>query len=159
VSDYKEGDLIEAVKGETVVRGRVIINPLHIAAIECQPGISWLEENGFTITVIEKAEPQVNLPSEQGFYSTANGEVWEVDEDGEFKSTRRGTYLSPNGASELRALEAVAPFTRLEPRAVTAKAASEWLWAHRRELIAANHSDDVRSLLIDFDSEFGVTND
>lgn len=56
MTKYNEGDLLEAVKGETVIRGR---------ANKATPGDTWvgdsnrltdvLKLDGFTITVIERA--------------------------------------------------------------------------------------------------------
>jgi hypothetical protein len=68
MTEYNEGDLVEAVKSDgtslTILRGIVINKPLfpgetnlHIDSPGYEPSMSWLEMMDFTITVIEKDAP------------------------------------------------------------------------------------------------------
>lgn len=66
MTEFSEGDLIEASKGDTVIRGRVV--PLG-GGLTIQAGgwdVDSFERSGFTLTVIEKAAPA--LPTEPGAY-------------------------------------------------------------------------------------------
>jgi len=77
MTEYNEGDLVEAVKGETVIRG-LLVNICGLGRSLClkltlgiETDLIHLEANGFTITVIEKAAPVVVLPTEPGAYGYA----------------------------------------------------------------------------------------
>lgn len=73
MSDWREGDLVEATNGETVIRGRLRDGgpknggrPLLTLTLVIESDILHLEANGYTVTLIERApEP---LPTERGVY-------------------------------------------------------------------------------------------
>jgi hypothetical protein len=155
-NEYNEGDLVEAVKGETRMSGRLADALMGDLGID---GMGWpirsLEREGFTITVIEKAKPKVVPPTDVGFYLSRESKLWTLEVNGywrdDYDYTRR-----PDEA------EAHAPFTRLEPRAVTAKAVLD-----RLAVAIANNSldegthDELReslaAVIAEIVDEFGVT--
>jgi len=105
MSEYNEGDLIEAVKGDTVIRGRLrgsgIAGFRDLWVGDYTRLVSILPGAGYALTVIEKAKPK--LPEEPGVYVDKDGDPWKLpDESG----TLRPEY---------------APYTRVEPVAETAK--------------------------------------
>jgi len=55
---YQVGDLVEAVKGETTIRGRVVERASGDLGIELAAALIYYERLEFTITVIEKAAPK-----------------------------------------------------------------------------------------------------
>lgn len=163
MSEYNEGDLVEAVKDEQLVRGRIFI-PTGAGRQflgDCGERVGYYEKNGFTITVIEKAKPKVELPIEAGLYADRTGDVWLFDRGGAFVPITNGlgSGRMPDEDVQMFARRAAeyAPFTRLEPRAVTAKDVADWLWENRTEIRGALKSDDIRSLLATLEVEFGVT--
>ena len=94
-------------------------------------------------TVIEKAAPKVVLPTEVGFYLSRESKLWTLEVNGYWRDDDDYTKR-PDEA------EAHAPFTRLEPRAVTAKAVLDRLvdlWPM---------SGTVQSDYADVMTEFGV---
>lgn len=142
-----EGDLVEAVKGETVFRGRVqlikgmAILPIPCLAPESTTFLRNYELEGFTITVIEKAAPKI----EAGFYTTTNwgGVAWEIrDQEPRVRCVSSGTDWVSSTAYEFT------KWVRLEPRADTAKAIINRL--ERR-------TKGVASELVDIAAEYGVT--
>lgn len=101
---FKEGDLVEATKGEEVRRGRVstwLEGGLYLA----HTPLSIYQREEWTLTLIEAAKPADILPKEAGVYA---------DKDGCPRRFYGGPYSS-------KGLEKYAPFTRLEPVPVTAK--------------------------------------
>ena len=71
MNDYNEGDLVEAVRGETIIRGRVKTttdDKLWLGSSD-RTISGLISQGGFTITVIEKA-PKNPLPTEPGLYVT-----------------------------------------------------------------------------------------
>lgn len=79
MSEYNEGDLIEAVKGEDIVRGRLqrdtCAGDLYVHGWCIEP----LLRDGFTITIIERAKDGVILPIVPGLYvagDTADSETY-----------------------------------------------------------------------------------
>jgi len=144
---YSEGDLIEAVKGDTRLRGRLTDALMGELGVD---GMGWpipsLERDGFTITVIEKAKPKVELPVEDGAYVDKHGtDVWTITPFHELRC------VSNPGSSP----EKYAPFTKLEPRAVTAKAVIERLASWWEFGPPKNFADEFAQIA----NEFGVTND
>lgn len=122
MSDFNEGDLVEAVKDSESHKARLTVadwnGRLGIAFVDSWYSLDTLTMRGFTVSVIEKAAPK--LPTEPGWYESAryptSEGVWSpynLDPDGEWYS---GTdHLSR------RELSTLVPFTRLEPVPVTAK--------------------------------------
>jgi len=119
MSEYNEGDLVEAVKGERLVRGRVYLpaGPFGAEAIEGGGTLRWYESEGFTLTVIEKAAPKVVLPSEPGHYIDHESDLWTVTTNGRGDPEwhHLGNFVP------LDQLPRYAPFTKLEPVSETAK--------------------------------------
>ena len=64
MTEYNEGDLVEAVKGETVIRGRLKADSLghHLWVGDSGRTPENIESYGFTISVVEKAAAVVVLP-------------------------------------------------------------------------------------------------
>jgi len=132
MTEYNEGDLIEAIKGERVIRDRVHVGSLPFfstAAVYLgEPrliGPSLIEAyvgEGYTITVIETAKPKFELPAEKfAAYTDKYGtDVWVTDGNGHL------ACITSRSSSP----EKYAPFTRLEPRAVTAAAVIEAIRNH-----------------------------
>ena len=131
MTEYNEGDTIEATKGDVYLRGKLsksVLGSLGILAAGWT--IQGLTADGFTITVIEKATPKVVLPNEPGVYKDREGDIWVLDLHGE--------WMCPTSPYDNhRALE-YAPFTRLEPVPVTAK---KVLAAVRKVWPLYNHSE------------------
>jgi hypothetical protein len=144
-NEYNEGDLVEASKNKERLSGvlvRDVGGPLKFHA-----GFHWhypgdLINHDFTIAVIEQAKPKVELPTDVGFYLSRESKLWTLEVNGywrdDYDYTRR-----PDEA------EAYAPFTRLEPRAVTAKAALDFMDDNRHLSAAALAQKTAR--------HFGVT--
>lgn len=129
MSDYNEGDLVELVKGETVIRGRLNVpmvpNP--------EDGMFWVGDStgllggfvtlGYTVTVIERAKPA--LPTEPGALIRIKRDFDPVGWVCE-RSTR-GTWFSTDGHTySHEALVALVAeygpeYEVLEPVPVTAK--------------------------------------
>jgi hypothetical protein len=114
---YHEGDLVEAVKGESVVRGRVELSPeykhptLALPALGAMstPYLSGYVDHGYTITVIEKAKPP--LPTEPGWYVDGQNDAWLLNNSGYW-------YCAASPGDDPAQY---APFTKLEPVAETAR--------------------------------------
>lgn len=149
MTEFSEGDLIEATKGDTVIRGRVSSTGV---LVETGRSLQGLREQGFTLTPIEKAAPA--LPTEPGFYLDGQGDVWRL--------TTSGNWSCPTAPSEDGHAKTYAPFTRLEPVADTAK---KVLDAVREEVQDCDHRqcnglftrDHLRALVQNLEAEFGVT--
>ena len=124
MTEYNEGDLVEAVKGESVVRGRIHQGGEYRG----NRGYRYLGDSGaldevylkggWTVTVIEKAAPVVVLPTEPGAYASNQGSVFVLNSDGDWLdfSLWRGRVNNPAVANP-----AYHPFTPLEPVSETAK--------------------------------------
>src|SRR4051794_18086719 len=70
MSEYNAGDLVEAVKGERVVRDRIVVGEGMFFAARIYIGdpslvspsaLSSYIDSGYTVTVIEKAGPKAEL--------------------------------------------------------------------------------------------------
>lgn len=149
MSEYNEGDLVEAVKGEEVVRGRLrapeSVNGRYLAIGTNALSTATYEAKGFTLTVIEKAAPK--LPTEPGLYIESGKahsytNIWSLSANGRWLCAAASKY---DGRAE-----EFAPFTRLEPVPVTAKKVldevSKFAWA-----------DGFMSQLENVAKQFGVT--
>lgn len=111
MSEYNEGDLVKAVKGELVISGRLDFKLEVELTLALRSDVRHLIANGYTVTVIEKAPPRNPLPTELGWYLDDYDQFWRVDGAGRM-------YLPYD---EWAKPENFAPFTRLEPAHVTAK--------------------------------------
>ena len=126
MTEYTAGDLVEAVKGESLVRGR-LVESLGILGLGADGGtIHWYEYRGYTITVIEKATPVVVLPTEPGLYQDCEGDPWRLG--------RLGWKLLTSDPPDAFKPEEHVPFTRLAPVSETAKkvldrVAKVWPWS------------------------------
>lgn len=114
MTEYTAGDLVEAVKGESVIRGRLKADELglHLWVGDSGRTPENIESYGFTLSIIEKAAAVVVLPTEDGLYLDADGDPWRLMDD-------RWLYLP--GRTLSRQAFSYAPFTRLEPVSETAK--------------------------------------
>ena len=113
-NEYNVGDLIEAVKGESSMRGPLIRDNYKCLLI-AEHGwlLNELIADRWTVTVIKKAAPVVVLPTEEGTYLDIDDDVWRINRFG-LLECQMG-YPAPGNP------ENYAPFTRLEPVSVTAK--------------------------------------
>ena len=111
-NEYTAGDLVEAVKGESLVRDRIVKRDTYLAIGVTGSTVLFYQNSGYTITVIEKAAPVVVLPTEPGAYKNGgwsgvivlnNSGRW-LDDFGHYLTMAPGTKL-----------------TRLEPVPETAK--------------------------------------
>jgi hypothetical protein len=126
---YAEGDLVEAVKGDAVVRGRIYDRSFNAWAINEFAAIEHYERNGFTVTVIEKAKPKVVLPTEPGWYMArygrSNYSILQLCADDDCPTPDVGPHwYHPTDRRNLSAEEVTdyyLPLERFDARAVTAK--------------------------------------
>ena len=119
MNEYNEGDLVDAVKGETIIRGRLTMEGQHFWLGDSDRTVSGLtSQGGYTITVIEKAPPKVVLPTDPGVYVTTHGSVFVLNSDRDWLDFSAWNASVNNLAV---ANPAYHPFTRLEPAHVTAK--------------------------------------
>lgn len=128
MNEYNEGDLVEAVKNKERLTGLLVRD--DAGPLKFRAGFHWhfprdLVNHDFTITVIERAKPKAILPTESGYYAgfdeAADTEILVM------VSTAGRVYL-PNASKHLGVgdllgdPERFAPYVKLEPRAITAKA-------------------------------------
>ena len=111
MTEYTAGDLVEAVKGETVTRGRLKADGDYLWVGDSGRTPENLESYGFTLSIIEKAAAVVVLPTEPGWYLDKDKDIWTL--------TDSGTWIDEWG--NLEDPKRWAPLTRLEPVSVTAK--------------------------------------
>ena len=110
--DFSEGDLVEAVKGETVIRGRLEDKYLSRLISETGWPVDSLKSKGFTVTLIESAANR--LPTEPGMYIDKDDDYWYLKADGDW------VCLSQYGefdVDESYDAKNFVPFTRLIPEA------------------------------------------
>lgn len=116
---YNEGDLVEAVKGESVIRGRVELSPTLseplLPLLGVQPDktahLSYYALDGWAITVIEKAKPQ--LPTEIGCYESADFPLATGHEP--YRLSRGGDWWLGSSTVTERYMADRLPLTRLAP--------------------------------------------
>jgi hypothetical protein len=145
---FAEGDLVEAVKGEQVIRNRVnksrSYDELFVVVGDSPTSLSHLTENlGFTLTLVEKATPP--LPTEPGWYTDQEGDIWRVDSFARLWCI--GSEEDDEDPSDY------APFTRLEPVAETAKKVLDRVLEEYKTL-PLKFVSDVLPIVA---KEFGVT--
>lgn len=146
--EFKEGDLILAVKGELKIEGR-LVRFAESSPILNIDGAGWtlkaLTHEKFTITLIKPAPAP--LPTEDGVYES---EGYPIAEGFTAYELREGVW-SYNGFSRpLDAMAQVAPLHRLERTTVTAKKVIDRF----SELWQKRSPGDV---LAELEREFGVT--
>lgn len=117
-TEFREGDLVEARKGKTVIVGdlRPAVGSFWIG--ETGHTTHSTQRDGFTLTLIERPEPKVELPTDPGLYSDKDGDAWRLDRHGDWELLENDWGV--------RKAEDYAPFTRLESRADTARAVIDW---------------------------------
>jgi len=142
-NDYSAGDLVEAVKGETVTRGRLKADELglHLWVGDSGRTPENLESYGFTLSIIEKAAAVVVLPKEPGAYRDAIGNYWNLSGAGVWY----GFYGESKGVQDNL------PLRRLEPVSETAKKVLD-----RVRIILHLGRPFVMRSLDDIGEEFGV---
>jgi len=123
-AEFNEGDLVEAVGGETVIRGRLkvseITSRLVVPCVTFDMPIEVLEREGFTLTVIEKAKPK--LPEDPGIYADQHGGMWTLHKNGEWINNGDGSVAVSFDADDMSGIyRSLLPFTKLEPAAETAR--------------------------------------
>lgn len=140
MSDYNEGDLVEAVKGEDHRIGRVTVPGTH----QRMQGycLHRYKEDGWTVTVIERAKPA--LPTAEGWYLDRQGDCWHLNAS--------GSWYCPSSPSDDARPQVYVPFTRLEPVADTAKRVLAAIAAR-----TVMHCDGCAGHVTDIAHEFGVT--
>ncbi|WP_193510445.1 hypothetical protein [Cryobacterium sp. BB736] len=155
-TEFREGDLVEAVNGDTVIRGRLardnFANDLGIRAASYN--LRPLARDGFTITVIERAMPE--LPTDHGVYQAANGTTWTLFRNGDWFDNGDGSIAVQWSAHEFADTHGVLPFVRLEPVSVTAKKVLDALGEYLDGQLTGRTKNDIIGHLRD---EFGVTDD
>ena len=127
MTEYTPGDLVEAVKGETVIRGRLHGLGDHLWVGDSGRTPENVESYGFTITVIEKAAPVVVLPTEPGLYTTdikdlpTSLPLYRLNENGEWSTI--WAHIGEQTRAPAEILDGIKPgiLTRLEPVSETAK--------------------------------------
>ena len=159
MQEFHEGDLVEAVKGETVIRARVEENngtqgiPMGGIAYYY---LKTLEADGFTLTVIEKAAPP--LPTEPGWYlgrpGSRNYAHLQLCADADCEDSSEGPHWYRPDQSRVLDPSEVAeyylPLERLELASVTAK---KVLDAIRARIGSIDSAYDFQAVA----AEFGVT--
>ena len=110
---YTAGDLVEAVKGETVTRGRLHLNGKYLWVGDSGRTPENLESYGFTLRIVEKAAAVVVLPSELGIYEDHEGDLWQLNVN--------GWKLLTSDPPDAFKPENYVPFTLLAPVSETAK--------------------------------------
>lgn len=163
--NYSEGDLVEAVKGETVIRGRLRAEPSGRYFWVGDSGLTTESFTGahFTVSVIEKAAPKIELPTESGsvvrisnegnqwhwLFWRANSGVWDAID---FRG--RGVFGLPDPIKWLREQDEVIESVEvLEPVHVTAKKVLEAIEERYGEDFFRNKNDGWD----DVAKAFGVT--
>ena len=123
MNEYNEGDLVEAVKGETVIRG-LLVNICGLGRSLClkltlgiETDLIHLEANGFTITVIEKAAPVVVLPKSTVKFASGPIVMWKENLLGWVITGHDDVWGNP----DLIIKTFGSDFTILEPVSETAK--------------------------------------
>ena len=144
MTDYNELDLVEAVRGEEIIRGRVTDN---YCIGRTGRTIGYYELHGFTVTRIERVVP---LPTEPGAYSSRTGSVHVLTSDGQWLD-----FSLWNGTPWLAPPTDYAPFVPLEPVSVTARDVLECIKREYGENFL-NNSDPYLNEVAEI---FGVTND
>jgi len=153
---YEVGDLVEIEQGEEFHRGRVydVGSSAIMLRVPGAPGLTphELTLGGWIVTVAEKSKPPVVLPTEPGVYIDATSGLWRFTQKGYLALQANGS-AGWFGADHLREL---APFTRLEPVAETAKKVLDRLDALDSELSRASCSM-TKGHILTLAAEFGVT--
>jgi hypothetical protein len=120
---FSEGDLVEAVKTEiassTRLRGVLKSRETFGLVMQAQgyePALNWLDAQGFTLILLEKAIP---IPTEPGIYvswvNPPSPTIVHCIGSGEWVDLPDSEYLTVDDVAALM------PLTRLEPVVITAR--------------------------------------
>ena len=139
--EFNVGDLVEARKGELVIRDRVVMKSYGLALGAMGWSLRDVRLNGYTLSLVEAATPP--LPSEPGVYEAVDEGcgMWVLDTDGSW-------WL---GAAEIIPQLVPEVLVRLESVPDTAK---KVLDAVRSRVTLHCHVCAMR--LTDIGAEFGV---
>ena len=146
MTEYNEGDLVEAVKGESLIRARLVQRPDALWLGAGGSTVQYYEILGYTITVIAKAAPVVVLPTEPGAYMCSRGSLWVLNGNHDWLDFSAGTGGVNNQAA---ANPFYHPFTPLAPVSETAKKVLDRV----RKVWPLYNDRDLEVLA----AEFGVT--
>jgi len=148
MSDYNAGDLVEAIKGETVIRGRLTASGDEFWVGDSIRLLRHLCAPGWAVTVIERAKPALptepwrcyvdKYGAERGY-----GNIWFTDGAGRM-------HAWPEGGNP----DKYAPFIRLELPAETAKKVLAALGEYLDGQLTGRTKNDIIGYLA---AEFGVT--
>ena len=126
-----EGDLVEAVKGERFVRDRVKRDgegDLYLKGVGHftnrnvpTKDANAVAANGYAYTVIEKAAPKIELPTEPGYYINNSALLVYRLHEGTWSCNGDPTDTYYSDFMELH-VKSYGDLVKLEPRAITAKA-------------------------------------
>jgi len=114
--EFNVGDLVEARKGELVIRDRVVMKTYGLALGAMDWSLSGARLNGHILSLVEAATPP--LPSEPGAYMTVDGDVLTLD---------KPLLGWACGSLSISAKSLELPLTKLEPVPDTAKKVLERL--------------------------------
>ena len=115
-TNFNVGDLVEAVKGELVIRDRLTVKGYHLALGAMGWSLRDVRLNGYTLSLVEAATPP--LPTEPGIYADIEGDPWKLNattDDYEARWSFGNEYRTRAQVSQH------VPFTRLGPVPDTAK--------------------------------------
>jgi hypothetical protein len=142
MSDYNEGDLVEAVKGKSSIRGLLVKTFSGLSLQDVGWSVEGLRGDDWTVTVIERAKPA--LPTEPGAYKYDGGwcHVAVLNDVGEW----RDVYGNRLTVTHLDA----SSLTRLKPVAETAKKVLDRVEQYLMGAVPLAALNDLRR-------EFGVT--
>ena len=114
-TNFNVGDLVEAVKGELVIRDRATVKGYRLALGAMGWSLRDLRLNGYTLSLVEAATPP---PTEPGIYADIEGDPWKLNattDDYEARWSFGNEYKTRAQVSQH------VPFTRLEPVPDTAR--------------------------------------
>ena len=151
-SQVKVGDQVRAMRAEQMLTGKVVDRYIRgsatggevyslILEVEGVANQPTLDRAYWQLSV--PAKPAVVLPTEEGIYMDVSGSPWELRFFFEAVMWKFGGDLQTDSQAEL-----YAPFTRLEPVAVTAKKVIEFIESD----LSCDSYDTARK-------EFGVSDD
>ena len=110
--EFNVGDLVEARKGELVIRDRVVMKSYGLALGAMDWSLSGARLNGHTLSLVEAATPP--LPTEEGAIITWNKGY--AQETAVLEKTNQWLYNGNNfETAEIEQAIDGHPFTRLEP--------------------------------------------
>ena len=157
-STVKVGDQVRVTCDEGMLTGKVryvvigVIGDFHSIIIDVPslPDSVVVHRSEWSLSV--PAKPAVELPTEPGIYVESGRkpntvDLWTLHENGRWVSNAGSKYDSR--------VEEFAPFTKLEPVAVTAKKVLDRFAAYWEDGMPADMSIEMRGIA----KEFGVSHD